>query len=295
MHRIVVGFFIRDREEQLVLDDRAAEIYAEVLVFEWIGNNGVAFELVAGQVVIVVQVKRRAVEFIRAGLGDDVDRATGELAVLHVQRCKFNGGRCDGVERDGKGEARRGSGTFVQAVTVIGDRTVDGECIGAGGAAQAVNAGSGAAVGASNADTRVDTNDVTNLARDARHRLKVFQRERAAGANRQVNRRDLRRQHDDFFNRSIGCGQRNVKGSGARQVGVDIRDQCRFVLGGIHAQRKRSAHTQAAYGKGAVGVGGGGTTRAGSRIGDGDDFTRRRAAVRSRYGTADHGCNLLCV
>ena len=81
----IAGFFVGRIKEQLVLDDRAADIGAPVIILERFGDDRSAIDGLTGQAVGVVKNKTAAVKLVRAGLGDHVDRAAGKLPIFHVE------------------------------------------------------------------------------------------------------------------------------------------------------------------------------------------------------------------
>ena len=78
-----VSLLVGREEEQLVLDDRAAERDAITGLVEIADRDGIAFELVARQVAVTVAHPRPAMELIGAGSRYGVDVAGRETAVLY--------------------------------------------------------------------------------------------------------------------------------------------------------------------------------------------------------------------
>ena len=120
-------------------------------------------------------------EFIRPWPGHDVDGTTRELAVLDIERCKFHRRGLDRVVRNRKRETRRGTGSFVQSKAVDRQGAVDRKGIRTRGAAQTVDARTGAIVCPAQADTRIDTDHVTDLARNAGHRFYILKENAVPG------------------------------------------------------------------------------------------------------------------
>ena len=175
---LVIHFFVSQGEEQLVLDDRAADIEAEVLVFERIRNDRAAFDLVTGHAVVVVKIKDRSVELVRSGLRNDVDGTARELAVLHVKRCKLDCRRSDRVVGDRKRLPTTRARACVQTESVARDRAIDRDRVVTRRAAQTLDARTIATAGTGDTDARVHSHDVANLPCNAGHLLNVFERER---------------------------------------------------------------------------------------------------------------------
>ncbi len=293
MHLALVGLFVSNREEKLVLDDGPADVEAVVLLVEGIGDDRVAFQRVARQAVVVEQVERRTGELVRSRLGDDVDRAARELAVLNVERCEFDCGRGDRVVGDRKSEPRRRAGAFVQAEAVARDCAVDRNRVGARVSSQAVDTVAGAVVGAAEAHARVDTNDVADLALDARHRLDLLDGKRRSRSNGEFHSLDHFRGDDDLLDICLFLQlDREVGRLGQRRVYV--RDQRVLILRGLDPDRVGAADGQAAKRKCAGVRSRCNALRASAGVGYRDAGAWSRAAVRCRNNATDAGGRFLC-
>src|SRR5262245_47366622 len=82
----VAQAFVREEKESLVLDDRAANMTAELVAFEGRRLTRGKVEEVAGVERVVAQkLEHLAVEFAGAGASRDVDHRAGVLAVLGAE------------------------------------------------------------------------------------------------------------------------------------------------------------------------------------------------------------------
>ena len=285
----------RDEEEQLVLDDRAADVEAVggVLLVALV----VVARIVAGQPAgvadqvagVAVGVVHRAMELVGAGLGHRVD-----VGANHVGRGVVVGGG-DVVFGDRLGRDRRllvGQAVCVQAERIALGHAVDGDVVVA-----VVHAGGGDRAGAlvGHGDARVQAHHVIDRAVALRGRLQL--------ALRDVGRQPL-----------------VVRGKGLRQgrgAHGDRAEVARLLLAGAHAQvdrrglaqlqehvvllhgghaalgrgdLERTAHAQPLRRIAAIGVGGHFLGSAGRLVHDRHRGARHGLAIGVQHTTADAGC-----
>ena len=166
--RGTLELLVVSEEEQLVLDDRAADGGAVALLFEGEPDAlvrrqpGAVLGLGTGHAVVVVVVVRRAVEVVGAGLRDDVDGATLEARVLRIVGRGEHRQALHRIQRDGR--AVGGIARTVQAEVVVLLHAVDGEAV---EAVVLAGDGDGVAVLRVEIDGRVVADHVLQVAVDA--------------------------------------------------------------------------------------------------------------------------------
>ena len=123
IRRVLLLKLGREREEQLVLDDRAAEPEPFLRLAE---RRRAEVGDVALHLLVARAVRARAVEFVRAALRDGVDEEAGEVALANVERRQEDLVFLDRLERN----LLRAGGTAglqrrAQTEEVVRDRAVD--------------------------------------------------------------------------------------------------------------------------------------------------------------------------
>src|SRR5262245_24832101 len=115
----------RAEEERLVLDDRAAETEAALLVLEL--RDGAIVGTLANPVLVAAEEERRAAQRIRAALGNGVDAAAGEASLTHVVRRDDQLDFLNCVETDRRGLRRSAgrTGRTGEAEQVVVRRAID--------------------------------------------------------------------------------------------------------------------------------------------------------------------------
>ena len=238
--RGALELFVVQQEEQAVLDDRTAERGAPGLFFELADNRAVltlagdevfVAEGLAAQVLVGLLVEEFTVEVVAAGLGDRVDHAAGEGAVLNAVRRHIDADRLDDRTRDRR--TQRGVAVLVQTEIVVLAHAVDQD-----GVETRVLAADrqGVVVGRIDRGERGGANNVLDVATDRRKRLDVRQVQVAARRGAQTARADARNHDISHLGgavRSAGDNQLNR----CRSTDPDGRD-----LGDRIARRRGAAN-----------------------------------------------------
>ena len=272
-----IGFFVAEEEEQAIADDRTAERGAPALLFIRSTVEIGAFDAVALQTVIGIGEEGRTVEVVLARLGDHVDRAARELAVLNVERREFDRGFADGVI----GKRQRiaaGEGRAVEAEQVgLGD-TVDREGIGTVVAAEAGYAVD--FVRTVEADARIDADDVADVAADRRKGFYGFFTEGLAWTDGTLAELDARARNDDHVLRSgsRSVRQRECELAVALQVDEDVFDRLAFVAGCSGGDRVGATRDETIDAERSVATDAERAAGAGAGVGDDDLRARKRRA-----------------
>ena len=283
---VLLLLFERTEEEQLVLDDRAAEGDARGAVLV------VAFPALTGGVVadhargVLVDEVRRAVEVVGARLGDGVDRRAHAAARGHVV---VGGGDVvflDRVLRDRRALGRQA--VVVQAEGVARVDGVDGDAV----VAEVLAVGrERAAVAVGDHDAGIGAHDVLDRAVGGRHAVHVFARERRGDALvvRLDDRRARHRDGGQFLR-----GDRHVDLRHLVQGQVDVLLRLRAGFGLVDRDRVRAADAQAARCVTTVGVGDRLADRARFGVHDRHFGARDGLAGGIDHATADTGGRALC-
>ena len=278
--------FVVGEEEQLVLNDGAAEGATVALLFEVKTDGlvrrqpGAVLGLGTGHRVVVVVVVSRTVEFVGARLRDDVDGAALEARILGVVGRGEDREALHCIERNGR--AVGGVARTVQTEVVVLLHAVDGEAI---EAVVLASDGDGVAVLRVEVDGRVVTDYVLQVAVDAGRVLDFTGREGCRDAELRFAFTRGRNFHfADHFQRL----QRNAEREGTTEAGEDVVDRAGFVAVCLHFHAERTTDTHATGAEAASIVRGGRGLRARRHVRDGDLGVSERLAI----GTGDSAENL---
>src|SRR5690606_13727412 len=270
-------------EEQPVADDRAADPGAPALVGLDRGDL-VAGDRAAAQAVVRILEEAAAVERVLARLGDDVDRAPGEVAIFDVEGRELDLRLAHRIVRDRGRTARREAG-IVEAVDVALADAVDGEGVAAVVAAEARDAVlARAAVVAVETDARVEADDVADVAVEARCRLELLASEAGTRSDRELGHADAAAGDDDH---AAAAGQREPEARAALQVGHDVRNRLALEALGVRGHGVGATGYEAGRGERAIRDGSNRPRRAGARVGDGRRCPRNRVARFVGNGAVD--------
>ena len=268
----LAGFLmlVGTEQEQAILDHRAAQVHAPAL-FRLDRCNEAApplrHDIVGAQAVVGIFEEATELVVVGARLGDDVDRAAGELAVVDVERGELDLGFTHGVVRDRGRRTGREAGV-VEAEDVALADPVNGERVAAVVAAEAGDAVGARATGRGvftvEADARVEADDVADVAVEARCGLQHFDAERSARADGQLGHLHAGTGNDD-----LASARREREGQVGRalQRGVDLGHALAFVAAGVGRNRVRAADDEVGGGEAAVRAGHGGARGAGTGVG----------------------------
>ena len=290
----VFVIFTAQEEEQLVLDDRAADGETEGLgeLLLILGALAVGIEVLdlllvargrADQFLVGVVRVGGTFDGIGTGLGDGVDRTAREAGLAHVERCHDDLDFFDGVQGDrvGVGLAAVGTGTG-QAEGIIGHGAVDLE-----GIVAVVGTGERDAAALVHRRLRSVLDHVVDTAVDGRHRLDHALAEGGAGAGDAGIEGFLR--HDRHGVQFVGGLELGVEFIGFTEFQGDV-----LVTEGAHAEEGDfhgvgTAGTHALDGIAAVIVGDGGVLGAGRGVHGDDGGTGQRLTAVFRDATAKGG------
>ena len=220
-------------------------------------------------------IEGAAVESVGARLGDDVDRAAGELAIFDVERRELDLGFAHRVIGD-RGRAARREAGVVEAVDVALRNAVDGEGVAAVVAAEAGDAvrarAAGRGVLAVEADARVDPDDVANVAVEGRRSLRTSVSNDVPGPTSSWVARA--RAAVTTIVPPIGLGrcrrQREGQLGRALQGGDDLLDRLALIAAGRRGDGVGTAGRQVLGAEQALRIGVILLRRAGPGVGDGD-------------------------
>src|SRR6266498_4674004 len=110
---------LRPEEEDSVLDNRAAEIAAEVLVLQlpFRLTSGIKEEIVCVETVTAQEIEASAMKLIAAAFRDQIDDGALCLTVLCAEAVAFDFELCNGINR--RKHQKRGVRTDVHIVNAV--------------------------------------------------------------------------------------------------------------------------------------------------------------------------------
>ena len=231
---LVLAFFVREEEEQRVLDDRPTDSEAAGVL------AGITVPFVAGGILanhlvgILIRVIRAAVKFVGAALGNRIHRCANATASGHVVVSYRDVVFLDRVRRDRRALGRQA--VVVQTKRVARVDRVDGDRVVAEVLARRRE---GAAIAIGDNDTRISAHDVLDRAIRLWHGDQVALRQ--IGADALVVGRERIQQRrcsdNDAFQRRRGrrCPFGDVDRGRLGEAQIDVIDGGSIVTGRYHA------------------------------------------------------------
>ena len=279
------------QEEQAILDDRTAEGRAPGLLFELAGQGTVltlardeilVAEAVAAQAVVGDFPEGFAVELVAARLGDRVDHAAGEAAVLDAVRGDVDADRLQHRTRDRRAQGRVTVGVQAEVVALLDPVDQHGVVAGVLAADR-----QGVVVRRVHRGERGRAHDIFDVAADGRQRLDVFQVQ--ASGRRGAHSTHAAHDHFGHFGRAgVGGHGRNGHVEHGRSADADAAQLSRLGLAvDHHRHRVRAADAQVARGVQAFFIGDRRGAGARRNVGDDDGRIGHRRAGRVRDHAPD--------
>ncbi len=293
VHRAgVFEFRVVDQEEQLVLDDRAAQRGAVFFLFENAGieRAGAAEGRFAYEVLVAVVVISSAVELVGAALGDDVDAAAGEVGRGHGVVSSHKLDRLDDIEIDRR--AARSGKAAAEAEVIFLDSAVDRDAVEA-----RVDAGDRKVVRAAGDRQRVAGKNRGEIAVQCRLVCDVTRGEVRTNTAVKVKHVDSSACNDDFLKNCGVIDGRKCQAERRLRAGSEAQafERAAFIPGCRNGDAVWAAGAQTSLEEVAVRAGGQRAGGAGRLMDDRDRRARNSCALVVQNCAADFRSGFLCI